>query len=138
MEATFQKILCPIDFSRISNAAIELAAMLAAQNHATVFLLAVIPTPDSNQSQSELERAATDQLRGIARKWFEGHTRFELAVRTGEPPAAILKAEQDLQIDAVVMATNGRTGAEYTRLGSVTERVVRESTCPVVTIRPRP
>ncbi len=137
MNSLFKNILCPIDFSRISVGAIELAVKLAADNGATVTLLCVVPPPDPSYPLAELERAATDQLRGVARKWFEGHTPYEIAIRQGEPSAEILRAEQELQADAVVMATNGRTGAEYTALGSVTEKVVRESICPVVTIRPR-
>jgi nucleotide-binding universal stress UspA family protein len=36
-----------------------------------------------------------------------------------------------------VMSTHGRTGRKHALLGSVTEEVVRRSTCPVLTVRPR-
>jgi len=45
--------------------------------------------------------------------------------------------EEELDVDLVVMATHGRTGEKYEKLGSVAEQVVRESTRPVLTIRPR-
>jgi len=57
-------------------------------------------------------------------------------VRSGASVSGLLKAEKDLSIDLVVMATHGRTGKRHTLLGSVTEQVVRRSICPVLTVRP--
>ncbi|HTR60877.1 MAG TPA: universal stress protein [Candidatus Binataceae bacterium] len=133
---TFRRILCPVDFSRVSVPAIELTLDLASQSGGQVLLFCAVPPPDADQSRQELERSATDQLRAIARKWLESHVPCEIVVRFGEPAASILDAEKELRVDAVVMATHGRTGAEYVTLGSVTERVVRESICPVITTRP--
>jgi universal stress protein A len=39
-------------------------------------------------------------------------------------------------VDLIVMATHGRTGLSHLLIGSVAERVVRTSPCPVLTIRP--
>jgi nucleotide-binding universal stress UspA family protein len=133
---TFKRLLCPIDFSRVSVSAIELTLTLAAQSGVLVMLFCAVALPDSDQSRQELERSATDQLRAIAHKWFENRAPFEIVVRSGQPAPSIFKVEQELQVDAVVMATHGRTGAEYAALGRVTQRVVRESICPAITIRP--
>ena len=133
---SFKNLLCPVDFSRVSIPAIELALDLASQSGSRVILFCVVPEADADHSRQELEKTATDQLRTIAHKWFEKRVPCELVVRSGEPAPSILKAEQELEVDAVVMATHGRTGPEYAALGSVTERVVRESICPVITTRP--
>ncbi len=61
----------------------------------------------------------------------------ETVLRIGNPAEEIIKAEHDYGADLVVMATHGRTGVAHLVLGSVAERVVRESTCPVLTIRPK-
>lgn len=45
-------------------------------------------------------------------------------------------AQADISADLIVMATHGRTGISHFFVGSVAERVVRESGCPVLTIRP--
>jgi universal stress protein A len=135
MEALFGKILFPIDFDRISIPAIELVRKLAKQNNATVYLLYAIPK--SPAPESDVKQFATDQLRAIAHKWLVSHTRHEVVIRSGEPAAAIVKAAEELGVDVIVMATHGRTGEHHARLGSVTEQVVRESRCPVITIRPR-
>jgi nucleotide-binding universal stress UspA family protein len=43
-----------------------------------------------------------------------------------------------LKADIVIMATHGRKGLSHLVLGSVAERVVRESPCPVLTVRAQP
>jgi universal stress protein A len=48
----------------------------------------------------------------------------------------ILQAAADARIDLIVMATHGRKGLSHFFIGSVAEQVVREATCPVLTIRP--
>jgi len=57
------------------------------------------------------------------------------AVEAGTPHEAILEYADANDIDLVVMGTHGRTGVERYLLGSVTEKVVRLSDAPVVTVR---
>ncbi|HZO82285.1 MAG TPA: universal stress protein [Candidatus Binataceae bacterium] len=128
----FRKILCPIDFDRISIPALKLAHTIARQNGARIYLLYVIPAA----LRAELEPLAEKNLLAVTRKWLEGKVPNEVIVRTGKPVEGVLKAAQELDADLVVMATHGRTGARRARLGSVTEEVVRRSTRPVMTIHP--
>ena len=65
---------------------------------------------------------------------FEGiDTRSEVV--TGNPHTKILEYTDENDIDLVVMGTHGRTGVDRYLLGSVTEKVVRMSDVPVVTVR---
>ena len=82
------------------------------------------------------ERDATARLDAVARQHVNGKANFSLVVKTGDPFTAIMQAQRELNPDSVVMATHGRTGVGHFLLGSVAERVVRESSCPVVTLRP--
>jgi nucleotide-binding universal stress UspA family protein len=132
MESLFKKILCPIEFDRIAIPAIKLALEIAHRNNATIHLLSVIP-----EDNADVKKVASDALRSVAHKWLEGKVRYDIAVRVGPPSESIIKAEEELGADLVVMATHGRTGERYDRIGSVAERVVRESTRPVMTIRPQ-
>jgi len=136
MKGLFRKILCPIDFGRISIPAIKLARRLAEDSDAAVCLLCVVPKQKPAGAEPGLEQFATDSLRAVARKWLEGKVRYEIVVRAGKPALAVIKAAEELGADAIVMATHGRTGKARARLGSVTEHVVRQSTRPVITIRP--
>lgn len=137
--AIFHRILCPIDFDDNSLAALRLGARLAERDQAMLYLMHVIriveeatvaaPTifeRDEGTTQAELQKIIQKQLRGIS------HT---LVVRYGNPAEQIIAAESELEADLVVMATHGRTGVSHFFFGSVTERVVRESVCPVLSVR---
>jgi nucleotide-binding universal stress UspA family protein len=134
MTALFKKILCPVDFDRVSLPALELVHKLALQNEATVYLLYVVP---GQSLPTDLEKVARDNLRGIAQKWLADKIAHEIVVSSGKPATGIVSAQQTLNADLIVMSTHGRTGAEHNRLGSVAEQVIQHSSCPVLTVRPR-
>ena len=127
----FKKILFPVQFDRITIPALEMITHLARQSDRYVYLLCVIP-----EDSPDIRQLANDALRGVAHNWLQGKIPHETIVRVGKPAAEIVKAEEDLDVDLVVMATHGRTGEKYEKLGSVAEQVVRDSTRPVLTIRP--
>ena len=144
MTAIFSKILCPIDFERDSMDALDLACQIAKQNSATVYLLSVIgeplipapelpPVPVLNVP---LESECRDRLEAIAREKLAG-VRHEVFVASGNAAPEILNLAAERKIDLIVMGTHGRTGVKRFLLGSVAERVVRESPVPVLTIHPR-
>ncbi|MFH1570601.1 MAG: universal stress protein, partial [Gemmatimonadota bacterium] len=61
--------------------------------------------------------------------------RYETQLVEAAPADGILRAARDGAADLVVMGTHGRTGLNRLLLGSVAERVVRESAVPVLTVR---
>ena len=145
MPFPYRKILCPISFDDNSGDALEHAISLASNPGAVIYLLHVLQvSPLTAQgavegpagrelydSQVEAARARLDEFAvtipaGIGR---------ELAVEIGEPGNLIVATQQQLGADLVVMATHGRRGLKHLVLGSVAERVVRESTAPVLTVR---
>ena len=127
----FKKILFPVQFDRITIPALEMVTHLVRQSDRFVYLLCVIP-----EDTADIRQLVNDALRGVAHNWLEGKIPHQTIVRVGDPAAQIVKLEEELDVDLVVMATHGRIGEKYEKLGSVTERVVRESTRPVLTIRP--
>ncbi len=145
MAQLFRKILCPVDFDDNSLQALELACKLAAQNEASICLLHVVPIPMTATQLPPIplepypvwERDAKARLEQIAHDRLEGKVKYEIVTRSGLPGPTILAAEGELGADLVVMATHGRTGLGHLLLGSVAERVVRESLKPVLVVRPR-
>jgi nucleotide-binding universal stress UspA family protein len=63
--------------------------------------------------------------------------RISQEVRPGFPSEVITAAATDLGADLVVMSTHGRTGLSHLLLGSVAERVIRSTVCPVLVVRDR-
>ncbi len=138
----YKRILCPIDFDENSVTALTEAVALARQADATVYVLHVVPMviqptgmPVYVDLYKSQEEAAWAKLRDLARKHLAA-TKYELLVQMGDPASVILRAERKLSPDLVVMATHGRRGFSRFFLGSVAEMLVRESNCPVLTVRP--
>ncbi len=141
MTQRFTRILCPVDFDDNSMRALDTAANLARENNGTVFVLHVVPLivpPTGMPVYVDLykgqEETAKTRLLEIAHKRLSG-LKYELLLHTGEPAGTILKTEKTMKADLVVMATHGRRGFKRFFLGSIAELVVRESTCPVLTVR---
>jgi len=64
-----------------------------------------------------------------------GDLRTETVVDSGDPHTVILEYVDGHSIDLVVMGTHGRTGLDRYLIGSVTEKIVRLSDVPVVSVR---
>jgi universal stress protein A len=135
----FHRILCPIDFDDNSLSALRLGAQLAERDQAALYLMHVIRVVeeataaapaiferDERATRTELQNIAESQLRGID---------HQVLLRYGNPAEQIIAAESELGAELVVMATHGRTGISHLFFGSVAEKVVRESVCPVLIVR---
>ncbi len=136
----FSNILCPVDFEQGSLTSVPVAAELAREHNAVLYLLHVIPLLPAAEpalSLGQAETTAQARLEQIGHQKLKAGTRYELLVITGDPAIEILRATTRLGIDLIVMTTHGRTGLRRLALGSVAERVVREARCPVLTIKPR-
>ena len=137
----FNKILCPIAFDDNSIAALTIARELTAGRDATIYLLHVVPTPTIPASPIALEpfpqteHDARAKLEEIGRAQLEGKVKYQILARSGDPARITIQVLDEIGADSIVMATHGRKGVSHFFLGSVTERVVRESSRPVLTVR---
>jgi universal stress protein A len=140
MSFPFKKILCPIDFDESAPAVLAMAGKLAQANDGTIYVLHVVPMvfppagmPAYVDIFKDQEETARTRLRELAHKHLSG-VKYDLLVHVGIPIGTILNAEKRIGADVVIMATHGRRGFAHVFLGSVAEAVVRESTCPVLTV----
>lgn len=135
-----RKILVPTDFSEHSESAVDYACDLAIDSdkaRSQVHLIHVISDKPGNQGHTDKLRSKLEKLgRAVDAK-------TELALETvkdvipGEPSHVITDYAREHAIDMIVMGTHGRTGLSHFALGSVAERVVRNSVCPVLVMGPR-
>lgn len=138
MSQSFRTILSPVGFDENSLKALQTAGELARLAGATVFVLHVIAPSLGHvpvDASVAKERATKERLMGVCHDLL-GNLRYEALTRTGDPAIAIIRAEEELHADLVVIATHASHQKPRTFPGSVAERVVRESICPVVTVRP--
>ncbi|MCG1004519.1 MULTISPECIES: universal stress protein [Halobacterium] len=140
----YERILLPTDGSEGTAAAAEHAATLARAYDATVHVLAVadernrFETPSAGLAadawaEGERDRAETDADETVAS--LPDDIAVECAVVEGVPHEAIVDYVEAEDVDVVVMGTHGRTGIDHYLVGSVTEKVVRTSPAPVMTVR---
>lgn len=140
MSDSFRKVICAVDFSPSTKMTIEMARQIAEADQGTVILLHVVPMPVEAMGQplmveplSGAEDDARIRLNRIAAESL-AHA-YQIEVVTGDPAPSIIEVAQEQSADLIVMATHGRTGLSHFFLGSVAERVVRESPIPVMTVR---
>ncbi len=144
-----QNIIVPIDFSKMSVQAIQIARQLARRFGASIHLAHVrhlhyagdfvvpappiVPFPFMTYEQ-EGEQAALKELKMVASEC--GVSSATCDVLSGAPPFdEICRLAQTVPADLVVMPTHGRTGLKHVFLGSTAERIVQHSSCPVLVTR---
>ena len=138
----YSHILVPTDGSPASDAAIEHAIDLAERYDATLHALYVV----DGAAYSTLEAGAEIVVEALESEGEEATERVadaaesagvncETIVTTGTAYRSIRNYVDENEIDMIVMGTHGRKGLDRYLLGSVTERVVRTSDVPVLTVR---
>jgi nucleotide-binding universal stress UspA family protein len=137
----FRRILCPVDFSRHSRAALRYASALSEQSGGELTVLAV--------NDPVLAAAAAAAIRDVWR--LDDETRAELRrfvyravgpvgakatleVVKGDPAEQIDKVAQQLSADLVVVGTHGLSGPRKWFFGSTTESLFRLSSVPILAV----
>jgi nucleotide-binding universal stress UspA family protein len=144
-----KRILVPTDFSACSEQAVKYASELALSMNAKVYVLHVAEhssdggDPDSNKYMipeyiSEIERSMKERLNGITSELKAKGLDAEPLLLAGRAYADIVRTAGELAVDLIVIATHGRTGFTHLVVGSTAEKVVRLSTCPVLTVKSQP
>ena len=143
----YDAILLPTDGSDGTDAALEHALTLAADYGATLHAVYVVDkrlylAADDDEERNEvvesLESEAETALSGVREAAAEAGVEVVTESRHGVPFRDITGYAESEGIDLIVMGTHGRTGREkLANLGSTTERVVKNSEVPVLTVRIR-
>src|SRR5262249_53157420 len=140
---TITKILCPVDFFPASDAAVNYAAGLAENYGATIHLLHVV-TPvfagayeyafDTTEIMKSMEKRSTKEMKELVARTERADVAAKAELRVGDVYEEIKAAIEDIKPDLIVMGTHGRRGVERWFMGSTTERLLRHSPVPLVTI----
>ncbi len=142
-----KRILIPIDFSKVSLAALRYAVPFAERFGAALYLIHVVePAPFMSGikevpialSDREVAEKALAELTSLAHRVVKPPVLAKPLVRTGKAHHEIVQAARELRIDLVILTTHGYTGLKHTLLGSTAERVVQHAPCPVLVVRETP
>ena len=144
------KILFPTDFSESAQQALDYALFLAEQFEAELHLLhaVVLHAHDPSEDGSDFpeppeilkrlfEIADSEMGRILEQNKSKTFSLKEAKVRGFSAGSVILDYAAENEIDLIVMGTHGRRGAARIFIGSVAAEVVRQATCPVLTLHKR-
>ena len=146
-------VLVPLDGSKVGEAALpvieEIVSKLSPELKVEVTLFWVVsslthyvvagetsvPVPYTEQELELIKQRAEDYLgkagEGLRSKGFIVKTK----VGTGNAAAEILKAADEINADLIAMSTHGRSGFHRWAFGSVTDKILRRSTVPILMVR---
>jgi nucleotide-binding universal stress UspA family protein len=142
-----EKILCPVDFSDFSRDALDHAVALAGWYEAGLIVMHVVPIPtvplpiagvpidapafpvNTAETTTHLEEWAHESV-------GSSNIPMEVIVTSGSASIEITRQAELSRADLLVLGTHGRSGFQRLFLGSVTEKVLRTTSVPVMTIPP--
>lgn len=141
-----RRILCPIDFSQFSVRAYLHAVSLAEHYRAKLFVQHIVelwryPSADFTASAESFEKFCRGlgentekELEQFLNNYTPDDVQPERVVQRGIASDSILAFAEAQKADLIVMGTHGRRGFDRLMLGSVTERVMRKASCPVLAV----
>jgi len=141
----FERILVPLDGSSRAEAVLPQIAKILKREDSEILLLGV-PQPPSIAFGTELAPPLIVDYRGetkaylgrLEQHWTEQGVRVRSLVEEGPPAGTILETADRENVTLIAMATHGRTGLARWVFGSVTEKVIRASSVPVLVLRSFP
>jgi nucleotide-binding universal stress UspA family protein len=136
----YRNVLVPTDGSEAADRALARGIDLARAFDGSVHVLYVVEPLqtaeyDAGAIYDALRTEGERATEAAAERVREAGLPVETAVEVGVPHTTILEYADAHGADLVVMGTHGRTGLDRYLLGSVTEKVVRLSDVPVLTVR---
>lgn len=139
-----RRVLVPIDFSPESLQALRYAKRLSERFAARLHLIHVVAPPPSFLPQlgalplnftQELAAAASERLRKLAAECSLPMRPRPYSVRVGEIADEVHTVARVTRAELIAIATRGYTGLKRAFLGSTTETVLQNASCPVLVVR---
>jgi nucleotide-binding universal stress UspA family protein len=146
ISSPFTHILVPTDGSHPSMQAGRLAVQLAACQNAQVTFLYVVDQSVASelagatgrnlqQVQSEMDNTAQRSLDYLTRLASEMGVNSSQEIRHGVPSNEIATLAREQNIDLIAIGQIGSRGPRHFLIGSVTERIIEHSPCPVLVVK---
>jgi nucleotide-binding universal stress UspA family protein len=144
----FTHILCPTDLKERALLALKKAVQIAHQFNSRITMLNVhdefMTKPDREMLRvsfdsmkdkyAQVAIASREQMRAALRSLHAEDIRVDYKLREGKPARKIVKVAEKLDVDLIVMATDGRDNIKDFITGTITEHVINHAPCPVLVI----
>jgi len=142
----FEKILFALDFSEHAEHAFDYALSMAKNYNARLIIIHVIQEPvdlsgfyvphiSFENLEKEIREGAERMMDKFCADMIPDYANYETCIVSGIPYQEILKKAEEEKVSLIIMGTQGRKGIDHILFGSNAERVVRNSKCPVLSVR---
>jgi nucleotide-binding universal stress UspA family protein len=144
---TLKTVLVPTDFSEASESALRYGKAMAEAFGASLHVVHVMEdllahawaaevyVSSMPQLRDEIEKESRQRLGALIAEDERERFRVQTELLAGNPFIEIIRYAKAHEVDLIVMGTHGRGPIAHMLLGSVAEKVVRKSPCPVLTVR---
>ncbi len=142
MRKQFNRILCATDFSDVSEPVVPYGIKMATELEATLYVCHVIDLPtvsvygeavfDPINEQQRFMDFSRNEIESLVK---DAPIEWQPLVALGQTTEEISRLAAENAIDLVITATHGRSGLRRLFLGSVTERLMRTLSCPLLVLR---
>ena len=131
-----KKILAPTDFSELSVRGVRYACELAKDVGAEVTILNVVTVDESGINKGEMgeHKQRLDEFVAKNVADVSANLRISKLVNAGQAYFAIIDCAENERIDLIVISSHGRSGLSRMLIGSVTDKVLRGASCPVLVV----
>ena len=146
-DVSFKKIVCPVDFSETSLAALEYALSLAEESDSRLTLVYALELPpelhalptsegvDVDAVRAAAQADALTRLRALIPVNARAYCTVETIVADGKAHRAVLATARETHADLIVMGVSGHGALDRWVFGSNTASVMRAAACPVLIVR---
>jgi len=143
--AVFTKILYPTDFSDVAKKALPYVEQLRHAGAREVIILHVIDSrsldllcydpSDYRTVENNLKELALENSSFIKKHIEKSGLSVKVIIKTGNPASQILKLEKEEHSEVIVIGSHGKSNIAEMIIGSVSEHVVRNASCPVLVVK---
>ncbi|GAI23090.1 unnamed protein product [marine sediment metagenome] len=148
----YERILVPLDSSKVDEATLphveELVSKLVPEVKAEVILLQVVSSVThviaegvsvqvsyTEKEIEQIKKKAKEYLAKAGESLRSEGAMVKTKVVTGRAAEEIIKVADETKADLIVMSTHGRSGLSRLTFGSITDKVLRTGTVPVLVVR---
>ena len=142
----FKNILCPFDMHPRSKMALRKAINIAHQFNSKIVLLSIheeflskkqmimsrVSVSSLGDEFKKIATEAKNDMKNLVKELEADDIKCKYILRDGVPADIIVKLSNEMNIDLIVMGTNGRDSLSDYIVGSTTQKVVEKSKCPVL------
>ncbi|MFT5116737.1 MAG: universal stress protein E [Kiritimatiellia bacterium] len=140
MSQEFKHVLVPVDFSEDAERAME-AALSLFSNAETITLITVCETISNRHAEMSADineimtKNTQKETQSFLEKYQGRHKNILSVIKKGHASTQILAAAKDLDVDLIVMGSQGRSSIARVFFGSTTYDVSRKASCSIFVIR---